>query len=464
MDNNNNNNNNNKILRLKCAVQNYEWGKIGYESAVANMYSKNSGTKIQQDKPYAELWMGTHDSGPSYINNPNAALLTLKSWIVKNPDFALGHRILHNWGPDLPFLFKIWVIAGDFAIYSLKFGVLMCTYSVELLTFMVLSVAKALSIQAHPDKELAKTLHKLHPNAYKDANHKPEMALAITQFEVLCGFLSLQELKNVLHDVPEIVELVGTADANKILHVSEDDGEDKVKFALQSVFTQLMTPSKEMTAKAISKLKIRLNMECQKRQLTEKEQLVLQLEKQYPADIGVISAFFFNYVKLNPGEALYLAANELHAYLSGECIECMATSDNVVRAGLTPKFRDVQTLCSMLTYKQGSPEILRGFTLNGNPYIRRYQPPFDEFEVDRCILPQGASTVFPAIPSPSIYIVTVGEGVMYTGSSSKEIVTEGDVLFTAANIEIVVAAVSELQMYRAGVNSRFFNKLAASDK
>lgn len=86
--------------------------------------------------------------------------------------------------------------------------------------------------------------------------------------------------------------------------------------------------------------------------MTDKEQLVLQLEKQYPADIGVLAAFFFNYVKLNPGEALYLGANELHAYLRGECIECMATSDNVVRAGLTPKDRDVHILCSMLTYKQ----------------------------------------------------------------------------------------------------------------
>ena len=78
----------------------------------------------------------------------------------------------------------------------------------------------------------------------------------------------------------------------------------------------------------------------------------MRLETQYPSDVGVLASFLFNYVKLNPGEALYLGANELHAYLKGECIECMATSDNVVRAGLTPKERDVQILCSMLTYKQ----------------------------------------------------------------------------------------------------------------
>lgn len=90
----------------------------------------------------------------------------------------------------------------------------------------------------------------------------------------------------------------------------------------------------------------------QARHLTEKEQLILQLEKQYPADVGVLAAYLLNYVKLNPGEALYLGSNEPHAYLYGESVECMANSDNVIRAGLTPKQRDVKILCSMLTYKQ----------------------------------------------------------------------------------------------------------------
>ncbi|RLM61893.1 hypothetical protein C2845_PM14G06170 [Panicum miliaceum] len=122
------------------------------------------------------------------------------------------------------------------------------------------------------------------------------------------------------------------------------------------------------------------------RTLTDKEQLVLSLERQYEDDIGVIAALFFNYVKLSPGEALYIGANEPHAYLSGECIECMATSDNVVRAGLTPKYKDIQTPCSMLTYKQAFPEILQGVRVQ--PYVRRYTPPFDEFEVDCCLVPR----------------------------------------------------------------------------
>ncbi|KAF9663983.1 hypothetical protein SADUNF_Sadunf17G0108700 [Salix dunnii] len=424
------------LKRLRCSVQNYDWGKKGTEgSEVARLYEMNSGSDIELEKkkPFAEFWMGTHGSGPSFVveggvengDSIGSGSMSLKEWICKNPN-VLGDKVLDKWGCDLPFLFK------------------------------VLSVAKALSIQAHPDKELAKVLNKLHPNLYKDDNHKPEMALAVTEFEALCSFISLEELKAVLRDVPEIVELVGSAEVNELLQINKHDHEEKVKSVLRSAFTRLMSASKEMTAEVISNLKGRLYTESKIRQLTGKEQLVLQLEKQYPADIGVVSAFFLNYVKLNPGEALYLGANEPHAYLYGECIECMATSDNVVRAGLTPKNLDIQTLCSMLTYKQGFPEILKGFPLS--PYITRYLPPFDEFEVDRCILPRGASTVFPAIPGPSIFLLTAGKGKMCT-ESSKDVVMEGDVLFAPANTEISVTTTSELHLYRAGVNSRFFQIL-----
>ncbi|KAF8407799.1 hypothetical protein HHK36_006935 [Tetracentron sinense] len=418
-----------KPQRLRCSVQNYDWGKLGEESQVSRLFSINSGLDIEVDKPYAELWMGTHESGPSFVvqNEEHRGFdsepVSLKSWISENPS-VLGEKVVEKWGTDLPFLFK------------------------------VLSVAKALSIQAHPEKELARALHKSQPTVYKDDNHKPEMALALTEFEALCGFVSLEELKGVLCSVPEIIELVGSADADQILHVNEEDGKEKVRTLLQSIFTQLMAASKDAISKMVSNLKSRLNMENKVRQLTDKEQLVLRLEKQYPADVGIISAFFLNYVKLNPGEALYLGANEPHAYICGECIECMATSDNVVRAGLTSKLRDVQTLCSMLTYRQGFPEILRGVALN--PYTTRYLPPFDEFEVDRCILPQDASLVFPTIPGPSVFLVTAGEGMMFIGSSEEDVILEGDVLFVPADTELSFRATSEMQLYRAGVNSRFF--------
>lgn len=103
---------------------------------------------------------------------------------------------------------------------------------------------------------------------------------------------------------------------------------------------------------------------------------------------------------------------------------------------------------------QGFPDILQGVPLN--PYVTRYLPPFDEFEVDSCNLPQRESTVFPAAPGPSILLVTLGEGIMHTSSPRGDVIIEGDVLFVPANTEFTITSASELQLYRAGVNSRFF--------
>ncbi|GAB4832320.1 hypothetical protein Ancab_006334 [Ancistrocladus abbreviatus] len=427
----------NKLQRLRCSVKNYDWGRIGSDSVVAGLCSANSGVDIDPNEPYAEFWMGTHESGPSFLvekganlENGNAILengnsghsenVTLKSWIEKNPN-VLGCKVRQKWGCDLPFLFK------------------------------VLSVAKPLSIQAHPDRDLARKLHALQPDVYKDDNHKPEMALAITDFEALCGFIPIKELKNVLGKVPEIRELVGATYVEQVLNLNDQDCEEKVKAEVKLLFTQLMSASKEMVAVAISKLKSRLKMNDE---LTFREQLALQLEQQYPDDVGVIAAFFMNYVKLKPGQALCLGANEPHAYVSGNCIECMATSDNVVRAGLTPKKRDVQALCSMLTYRLDFPDIVEGCIVN--KYTRKYRPPFEEFEVDRCVLPKGTSTSFPAIPGPSIFLITDGDGKVRAGSSREEMVQMGDVLFAPANTVLSVKSESQLELYRAGVNSEIF--------
>lgn len=422
------------LLRLMGSVKNYDWGRSAKESCVGRLYRLNSGRKIDEKQPYAEFWMGTHDSGPSYIVEEGGRIqngyangggirnkCTLKDWIEKNPS-VLGETVLSKWGTQLPFLFK------------------------------VLSIEKALSIQAHPDKDLAILLHKEQPLVYKDDNHKPEMALALTEFEALCGFISLEELKVIVQTVPEIVEVVGNALAELVLDLNEDDEEEKGKLVLRKLFTEIMSASKDVITEVLAKLISRLNIKNKVRELTDKEQLVLGLEKQYPADVGVLAAYLLNYVKLNPGEALYLGSNEPHAYLYGESVECMANSDNVIRAGLTPKQRDVKILCSMLTYKQGFPDILKGTVVN--PYTKRYLPPFDEFEVDRCILPQDSTTVFPSIPGPSIFLVVEGEGMMTT--SSNEVVAEGDVLFASANTSITVATLSGLHLYRAGVSSRLF--------
>ncbi|XP_031501159.1 mannose-6-phosphate isomerase 2-like isoform X2 [Nymphaea colorata] len=376
-----------KPVFLKCAVQKYEWGKRGEESAAARIFSRNSGCPVE-DKPYAELWMGTHDSGPSLVlfsgSSPDSKLLPLKEWLSQNPE-VLGDRVVQRWGTDLPFLFK--------------------------------------------------------------------------------------ELKGVLGSLPEIVNLVGKESVEELLNIDRSDAKD-VKAALQSVFTQLMSAKQDAVSETVLELKSRLIKEKQVRHLTTKEQLALRLEEQYPNDVGVLSSFFLNYVKLNPGEALYLDANEPHAYIYGDCVECMATSDNVVRAGLTPKYRDVETLCSMLTYKQGYPNILKGAEVS--EYTKSYQPPFDEFEVDQCCLPAGRSTTFSAVQKPSIFIVLDGHGSMKIGLEDEILLTTGNIFLVPAGMEIILTAnadsaetsskdndtnennkSSTFQLCRAVVNSRF---------
>ena len=149
-------------MELKCEVQQYAWGKIGQESQVALLAKNRPDFEVQANTPYAELWMGTHPNGPSRIMKSNQPL---DEYIKEHPD-VLGVTCRERFGNNLPFLFKI------------------------------LSVNKALSIQAHPNKELAAKLHNDRPNVYKDPNHKPEMAIALTEFQGLCGFRPLREIKN----------------------------------------------------------------------------------------------------------------------------------------------------------------------------------------------------------------------------------------------------------------------------
>lgn len=126
------------IYRLQGKTQSYDWGKLGDVSLVAS-YAKASGVTIDTDKPYAELWMGTHPTAPSIVMDGNNTPL---SSLVNESAELSGKLVYDRFDGDLPFLFKIQ------------------------------SVRKALSIQAHPNKNLAERLFKEFPEHYKDSNHK----------------------------------------------------------------------------------------------------------------------------------------------------------------------------------------------------------------------------------------------------------------------------------------------------
>ncbi|KAL2758618.1 hypothetical protein ACRALDRAFT_2040755 [Sodiomyces alcalophilus JCM 7366] len=421
------------LIRLQCGVNSYEWGKKGSESAAAR-YAAATPTddfSIQHDKPYAELWMGTHP------NNPSKDLATgrpLTDLVQENAQL-LSSSVMAKYGPQLPFLLK------------------------------VLSIDKALSIQAHPNKRLAEQLHARDPKKYPDANHKPEMTIAITPFEGLCGFRPLNEIAHFLKTVQPLRALVKPDKADEFvssIETSTAGASEEVrrhnKTALQHVFASLLSATPEEIRTETANLLAQVRSEgdnfaaggTPSSSGAVLSELVTRLNRQFPDDIGLFVFFFLNYVRLAPGEALFLVADDIHAYLSGDVIECMASSDNVVRAGFTPKFRDVTTLVDMLTYNTAPiedqklhPTEYPYATLNRAAYsagssIALYDPPIEEFSIVRSVLRgDAAKAVFEPLDGPSVVICTSGRGTIAVGPTVERI-SEGHVYFVGSTAELVL--------------------------
>ncbi|PQE19276.1 mannose-6-phosphate isomerase protein [Rutstroemia sp. NJR-2017a BVV2] len=418
---------------MQCGVNSYDWGKVGKDSAAAKFAAATPADdfSIQEDKPYAELWMGTHPSNPSKDLTTKRTLLDL----VQDNQALLSQEISEKFGQKLPFLFK------------------------------VLSIGKALSIQAHPNKKLAEQLHAKDSKNYPDDNHKPEMTIAITPFDGLCGFRPLAEISHFLSTVPSLKKLIGESEAEEYLSAVKDqetsekaEDAEKNKKALQKAFGALMNAKKEDIEAASKELIASAEKEGEdfaggggpSNEGKELADLVIRLNSQFPGDIGLFVLFFLNYVKLEVGEAMFLKADDIHAYLSGDIIECMAASDNVVRAGFTPKFKDVDTLISMLTYSYAPiseqkmhPVDYPYATLNATAYssgstATLYDPPIDEFSVVKTDLKKkGAKATFEQIAGPSIFICTSGNGKISVGPKVEE-VKPGYVYFVGATAEVVL--------------------------
>lgn len=318
--------------------------------------------------------MGTHVNGPAVIVEPASLSGNPLAVIIKQGSCCAQTSFLL----ELPFLFK------------------------------VLSVNKALSIQAHPDKALAKQLHTAHPDLYKDPNHKPEMAIALGDFEALCGFKGEGEIRRSVEEVDVLKEIVGTWSG------------------LRDAFTKVMNGKKEHVLRHHKHL-----IDTGKEQSLSLEDVLFQvIYSQFPDDIGCLCVYFLNHIKLREGEALFLAANEPHAYLKGDCIEVMATSDNVVRAGLTPKHRDVATLCSMLTYKSWKrEELIVRPSLQHNESKACYRVPVKEFAVDKYAF--GRNGCKEVIEGGSVLIVIKGS-INVDGS----VLGEGAVVYVKEAIEM----------------------------
>ena len=232
---------------------------------------------VDESTPYAELWLGTHANGMSQVA-VKGKIQSLLDYVKANPELHCGST-----SGDLSFLLK------------------------------VLSVRKALSIQAHPDKHLAEQLHLERPNVYKDPNHKPEMAIALSEkVRAMCGFRTMPEIQSHLEQYPEFAIVLGEGLTNQVL--KWEKGTDSKKL-LREVFHAYVTAPEVILTKQVANLVGRL------RKLTvwnDTQDLILKLEEQFPRDCGIFSPLLLNIMELKAGEGLFIDANVPHAYISGE--------------------------------------------------------------------------------------------------------------------------------------------------
>mmetsp|Transcript_30841 Transcript_30841/g.71231 ORF Transcript_30841/g.71231 Transcript_30841/m.71231 type:complete len:571 (-) Transcript_30841:118-1830(-) len=427
-----------QLLSLTPYTQHYDWGKPRNESIVAALTGQQSPENTDTDepdarKPFAEMWMGDHPSGPARVVSPGSSprhankpvhrSTSLQDVFRKTPS-VLGPALQDT--KQLPFLLK------------------------------VLSIHKALSIQAHPDKVLAAKLHREKPDIYKDPNHKPEIAIALTDdFQALCGFREAAEVVQLSEHVPEIASIVGE-DAINGLKASLGNAEAETE-ALKNAYTKMMHASDVNVVQQLHLLHSRAQRPPPDAPSFVKDalELVRKLYVQYQEDIGIFSVFFMNFARLNVGECLYMAQNVPHAYISGDIVECMACSDNVVRGGLTPKFKDIDVLCNMLRYEGGPPatvtptELEKGIKLYADPDI-------EEFQVMHMHLEAGGQQrrLFSS-EGPAMALNLKGFGTVTISGETREI-TPGKVFMLAAGVEPDIRAKTEMDVFVASCPPQYF--------
>ncbi|KAF5365186.1 hypothetical protein D9758_005347 [Tetrapyrgos nigripes] len=294
-------------------------------------------------------------------------------------------------------------------------------------------------------------------------NHKPELALALTPFRALCGFQPLPAIAENLKSTPELAALIPPAITQEFISLSSSPSPSspEAKAALKNVFAALMTAEESNYKKQLDLLVKRYQSSGPSYPEGSVEELVLRLDSQFPGDIGIFCVFVLNYVALQPGEAIFLGAGEPHAYVSGDIIECMANSDNVIRAGLTPKLRDIPNLVAGLTYVSAQPARHyvkpSSFPPSSSSSTKSalYDPPIPEFSVVQVKLESGQQgETHPPVDGPSLTVVTEGNGtVKWDEDGDKEFhIQQGDVFFVGAGTGLEITG-NGLALYRAFVEA-----------
>jgi mannose-6-phosphate isomerase len=379
---------NNALFKLDNIIQHYAWGS---HTAIHQLF----GIDNPNNEPQAEIWMGAHPNGCSKIADSKQLLSAL---IDRDKRETLGDYTAARFGA-LPFLFK------------------------------VLAAETPLSIQVHPNKRKAEAgfareneqgipLDAAHRN-YKDPNHKPELVYALTFYKAMNGFrpikqiLSLFKQANIDTLATEIAALKASPDSH----------------GLKTFFSAIMSLEGERKENALQQLYASLARPATTAMAREAYCYIQGFRQHYPDDIGLFSPLLLNTIELAPGEAMFLHAETPHAYVQGTGLEIMANSDNVLRAGLTPKFIDVPELVDNTIFKPINPDDIKLAAIDKEGR-QSYPIPVDDFAFEIIELKGKAATQF--VRSAEILFCIQGH---ITIDSSKDSVhlKAGESLFVSSN-------------------------------
>ena len=351
---------------MRNRVQAYAWGS---HTALATLRGETAPTA----DPEAELWMGAHPIAPSRLATESGER-SLVELVADHPRELLGTPVSTEFG-GLPFLMKL------------------------------LAARQPLSLQAHPSAEQAKAgfareeatgLSLSAPTrSYKDPHHKPELIAALTPFSALVGFRSTR-------DTARLFAALGAARLAPLARaLSEASPSEALRLLFDTVTQSAPTAREDLASETLAACRAAAGKPFD---FTREVAWGVRIGDLYPGDPGIVLALALNLVVLEPGQALYLPAGNLHAYLEGTGVEIMASSDNVLRGGLTPKHVDARELSRVLDFEAGPPALvptdLRGFE-------RHYRTPAREFALSRFELSGTTATVGP-VHGPEIVVVTSG--------------------------------------------------------
>ncbi|GGK46452.1 mannose-6-phosphate isomerase, class I [Nocardia camponoti] len=360
------------MQELVGALRSYAWGS---RTALAQL----CGRPVPSAHPEAELWFGAHPADPAFVKGADGKR-SLIEVVAADPERELGHVVTETFGSRLPFLLKL------------------------------LAAEEPLSLQAHPSSAQARSGFERENRTgvpfespmrnYRDDSHKPELVVALDRFEALAGFREPHRTVELLRalEVPALTSYI------ELLAAQPDSG------GLRTLFTTWITlPPASLAALLPAVLEgcVRYLSVRAPREFGPEVRTALELAEVYPGDAGVLAALLLNRLTLEPGQALFLAAGNLHAYLRGLGVEIMANSDNVLRGGLTPKHVDVPELLRVLDFEPISLPIVEPIPEGDGSVV--YPAPAPEFALRRFDLAADSAPVSLPNSGPGIILCTEGE-------------------------------------------------------